>query len=210
MIKTLPRIGIIGSGRLGTAVARQALSAGYEVSIANAHGPGSLNLITKVLLPGAIAATVEATVLNNDIVVLAMPMSQYHTLPAKAFENKIVIDAMNYWEPTEGHITELTEATTTSELVQSYLQGVRVVKSLNHVAYNELNEHALPIKHMERRAIAMAGDNLAAKTAVASFIETLGFDAVDFGALRQGGQFQPDTQLFNARLTRNAMLALKA
>lgn len=210
MTSNLPRIGIIGSGRLGTALAKQALKANYQVTIANAHGPDTLSLITKILLPGATAATVEGAVLQSDIVVLAMPMNQYKTLPISAFRGKIVIDAMNYWEPTEGHITELSQSRTTSELVQDYLPGAQLVKSFNHVAYNELNEHALPADHIDRRAIAVAGDSADAKVKVEAFIQTLGFDTVDFGELAHGIQFQPDTPLFNARLTKSAMVSLKA
>ena len=71
---TKPRIGIIGAGRLGTVIARQALAADYQVSIANSKkDPTSLHFILSVLLPDAEPATVQKVVEQSDIVILAIP-----------------------------------------------------------------------------------------------------------------------------------------
>ena len=60
---TKPAIGIIGAGRLGTVIARQALAAGYHVTIANSKkDPTSLRFILSVLLPGAEPASVQSVV----------------------------------------------------------------------------------------------------------------------------------------------------
>jgi predicted dinucleotide-binding enzyme len=198
-----PTIGVIGAGRLGTAIARQSLTAGYTVRIANSRGPETLTLMVSVLLPGAVAVTVEEAIDASDIVILAVPLNQYSTLSPTLFVGKIVIDAMNYWPPTEGDIAEfMNEKVSSSEYIQQYLPGAQVVKTLNHVAYNELEEHSLPPSHPKRRAIAMVGDDGDVKKQVAQFIDSLGFDAVDLGDLAHGNKFQPDTKLFNARLTK--------
>jgi predicted dinucleotide-binding enzyme len=139
---------------------------------------------------------------QSDIIILAIPLNQYKSLPPELFAGKIVIDAMNYWPPTEGHIAEFAdENATSSEYIQQYLKGSRVVKTLNHVAYNELEEHSLPTGSVDRRAIAIVGDNDDAKVQVAHFIDEIGFDAVDLGKLSEGRKFQPGTKLFNARYT---------
>jgi predicted dinucleotide-binding enzyme len=201
-MKNKAKIGIIGAGRLGTAVARQSLKAGYEVAITNAHGPESLRLTLSVLLPGAVAMDVPDLIAASDIVILAIPLNQYSTLAPDSLAGKIVIDAMNYWPPTEGDIPEfMIEGVTTSEYLQQYFKGSRLVKTLNHVAYNELEEHSLPPNTPGRRAIALAGDDEDAKKEVEVFINDLGFDPVDLGSLSQGKKFQPDTPLFNARYT---------
>lgn len=198
---TNPTIGIIGAGRLGTAIARQALDAGYVVRITNSRGPDTLKLMLNVLLSGAQAATLEAVVKDSDIIVLAIPLNQYKTLVPQLFAGKIVIDAMNYWPPTEGAIPEfMDENITSSEYIQQYLKDAYVVKTLNHVAYNEIEEHSLPSAHPKRRAIAIAGNHADAKKQVEQFINSLGFDPIDLGDLSSGSKFQPDTKLFNARL----------
>ena len=197
-----PTVGVIGSGRLGTAVASLLLRAGCSVRIANSRGPESMKLMLSVLLPGAVASTVEDAVAKSDIVVLAIPLHEYTTLPRVLFKDKITIDAMNYWPPTEGDIAEFMQSDTTpSQYIAQYLTGARVVKTLNHVAYNELGEHSLPHGNAGRRAIAMAGDDQDVKAVVSTLIDAMGFDVVDMGALAQGRLFQPDTPLFNARLS---------
>ncbi|HEV7952174.1 MAG TPA: NAD(P)-binding domain-containing protein [Candidatus Saccharimonadales bacterium] len=201
--KARPIIGIIGAGRLGTAIARQSLKSGYGVNITNSRGPQSLEFMLGVLLPGAKALTVHDLIKKSDLVILAMPLNKYNTLNPTWLADKIVIDAMNYWPPTEGEIPEFMDAkVTSSEYLQQYFKGVRLVKTLNHVAYNEIEEHSLSLGTPQRRAIALAGDDIEAKASVEQFIDALGFDPIDLGDLRQGSSLQPDTPLFNARLTK--------
>jgi predicted dinucleotide-binding enzyme len=196
-------IGIIGAGRLGTAIARQSLTVGYRVNISNSRGPQSLELMLGVLLPGAVALTVKDVAQKSDIIILAMPLNKYRALDPKWLAGKIVIDAMNYWPPTEGEIPEfMNEQVTSSEYLQQYFDKARIVKTLNHVAYSEIEEHSLPPAHPQRRAIALSGNDIAAKKQAEQFIDTLGFDTIDLGDLKQGSKFQPDTKLFNARLTK--------
>jgi len=197
-----PTIGIIGAGRLGTVLAKQALKAGYKVRIANSRGPETLSLILRVLLPVAQAATVHDVIELSDIIILAIPLNKYKSLPPELFHNKIVIDAMNYWPPTEGRIEEFDDDTSSSSVyMQKYLTKARLVKTLNHVAYNELNEHSLPEGNPNRRAIVMASDDKEAKLQIAKVINDLGFDPVDLGRLEEGKKFQPGTNLFDARFT---------
>jgi 8-hydroxy-5-deazaflavin:NADPH oxidoreductase len=200
----LPIIGIIGAGRLGTAIARQSLKVGYQVNISNSRGPESLTLMLSVLLPGAMPLTVHDLIKKSELIILAMPLNKYVSLDPQWLAGKIVIDAMNYWPPTEGEIPEfMNERVTSSEHLQQHFKTARIVKTLNHVAYNELEEHSLPPGNTERRAIALAGDDIDANKLVEQFIDTLGFDPIDIGSLRRGGQFQPDTPLFNARLSKH-------
>jgi 8-hydroxy-5-deazaflavin:NADPH oxidoreductase len=199
--RTKPRIGIIGAGRLGTVLARQALAAGYHVTIANSKKDlTSLRFILSVLLPDAEPATVQNVVEQSDIVILAIPLDKYNQLPADVFAQKLVIDAMNYWPLTEGYIAEFEdESSSSSEYIQGYLPQATVMKSLNHVAYNEIEEHSLPKGDPDRRAILVAGDDIDAKRQVRDFIDDLGFDSVDLGELKEGKKFQPGTKLFNTR-----------
>lgn len=203
-----PTIGIIGAGRLGTAIARQAINANYSVRIANSRGPESMKLILGVLLPTVVASTVQEVAEQSDIIILAIPLNKYTSLEPEWFSGKLVIDAMNYWAPTEGYIKEFAdESGTSSEYIQSYLPTANVIKSLNHIAYAEINEHSAPEYSPGRRAIAVAGDSKASKETVQSFINDLGFDAVDLGGIEEGRKFQPDTNLFNTRFTKGQLLA---
>jgi len=195
------KIGIIGAGRLGTSLARLSLNGGHEVAIANSRGPESLELSTKVLIPGARPAELTEVVRDTDFVILALPFHQAIQLDKTLFDGKLVIDATNYWAPVEGTIEVLDASElSSSEYIQQYFDTARIVKSLNHIAYNELEEHT-----GTGRVVLVASDDDDAKQRVVHYIESLGFDASNGGTLAEGLHFQPDTQLFNTRFTRDQL-----
>ncbi|WP_246036368.1 NADPH-dependent F420 reductase [Sinomonas susongensis] len=143
MSQGIGSIGILGAGRVGTAVARAALKAGYEVRIATSRPVEDIALIVEIITPGAVAVT-AAEAAQADIVVLALPLHNYRTLDAGALADRVVVDAMNYWEPTDGAMPELGDGRGTSEAVQDFLEASRVVKTLNHIGYHELEADGRP------------------------------------------------------------------
>ena len=76
------RIGIIGSGAIGTAIARLAVAADLDVLIANSRGPESLQDLVAELGPHAQAGTVRQAVEFGDVPVLAIPLTAYPALAA--------------------------------------------------------------------------------------------------------------------------------
>lgn len=203
--KPVRTVGILGAGRLGTALARQALRAGYEVEIATASPPADVALILEFMAPGARAVSAEALARDADIVVLAVPLGKYRTLRPETLSGKIVIDAMNYWAPTDGTIAAFEGEASSSEVVQEFLAGARLVKTLNHIGYHELEDEGLPPGSPGRRALAVAGDDAEARAAVALFIDRLGFDAVDAGPLSTARLFAAGTAIFGGRFRRDEM-----
>ncbi|MBI3889235.1 NAD(P)-binding domain-containing protein [Candidatus Saccharibacteria bacterium] len=204
-----PKIGIIGAGKLGTALARMFAGSYENVAIINSRAPDSLKLQLQILLPGVQAMEVHELIKWADIIILATPLRQYQTLPLSEMAGKIVVDAMNYWSPVDGKIAEFEKyADSSSELIAQSIPGARIVKTLNTVAYSELEEHALPKGDEKRRAIALAGDDTDANALVAQLIDAIGFDAVTIGMLKNGTLLQPDTELFNVRVTADEMYAV--
>ncbi|TFD62752.1 NADP oxidoreductase [Cryobacterium suzukii] len=201
-------IGILGAGRVGTALARQALKAGYQVRIATTQPAADNALLVDIVTPGALAVE-SSQAAASDLVVLAIPLHKYRTLNPDSLAGRIVIDAMNYWAPVDGVFDDFeSDARTTSEVVEGFLQHARVVKSLNHIGYHELEEDDRPAGDETRRALALAGDDDEAKALVASFIDRLGYDAVDAGPLAAGRSFQPATEIFTGSHTANQLVAL--
>jgi len=187
------RLGIVGAGKFGTTVARAAIAAGYDVAISGSGPADDIALTVDVLAAGAHAATTDEVVRHADIIVLAVPTHRFRELPRDQFAGKILIDAMNYWQPVDGDDPELTAAPGgTSTIVQGRFPTARVVKSLNQLGYHQLEETQRPMGEPDRIAIGAAGDDRLAVRRVMRLLDRLGFDPVDAGPLKNGSALEPD------------------
>jgi predicted dinucleotide-binding enzyme len=196
------RLGIVGAGKLGTAIARAAIAAGYDVALSGSGPADEIALTVDVLAPGARAVTTEEVVRHADVIVLAVPTHRFRQLPEDLFAGKILIDAMNYWPPIDGDDPELAAAADgTSVVVQAHFSSARVVKSLNQLGYHELEETRRPQGAPGRVAVGAAGEDRTAVTAVLRLVDRLGFDPVDAGPLEHGVALQPDGSPFAVTYT---------
>jgi predicted dinucleotide-binding enzyme len=187
------RLGIVGAGKFGTTLARAAVAAGYDVTISSSGAPDDIALTVDVLAPGATAATTEEVVHNADMIVLAVPTHRFRELPRDLFAGKILIDAMNYWQPVDGDDPDLAAAPDgTSMIVKERFRSARVVKSLNQLSYHQLEENSRSKEAPDRIAIGAAGDDRLAVRKVMRLLDRLGFDPVDAGPLKNGLALEPD------------------
>ena len=208
----LPRIAVLGAGHVGPVIARVALEAGYQVSIAASGDPEQIELIVQVLAPGAEPRWAAEAVEEADLVVLAIPLHTFTTLDPSLLDGKLVVDTMNYWPPVDG-IQELFEDRRygSSEIVQRRLVRSTVVKTLNHIGYHELEDERRPTGSPERRALGVSGDDPRAVDAVAELVECIGYDAVRFDCLSAGRLLEPGGPVFGASLHRTEFeLAVRA
>jgi predicted dinucleotide-binding enzyme len=192
-------IGIIGAENIGQALTRISTDAGYDVVVANSRDPETLqDFVSGVndrasVKGSARGATAEEAATAGDLAVVTVPLRAIGEVPAQPLAGKVVIDTCNYYPQRGGRMPELEdERTTTSELVQSHLPGARVVKAFNHIYAADLAGRGTPPGTPHRRALAIAGD-ASAKEVVASYLDDLGFDAVDLGPLAEGWRVQRDT-----------------
>jgi 8-hydroxy-5-deazaflavin:NADPH oxidoreductase len=179
---------------------------GYDVVISNSRGPQTLADLVAELGPRARAATPEEAAKAGDIVVVTIPLKNLRDVPAAPLAGKIVIDTLNYYPQRDGHIADLdNEKTTTSEMVQAHLPASKVVKAFNHIYAAELTTHGQPAGSAGRRALAIAGNDAAAKKEVAALIDQFGYDTVDVGPLSESWRIQRDTPGYGPRRTAEAL-----
>jgi predicted dinucleotide-binding enzyme len=190
-------IGLIGSGNIGSTIARLAVDAGYDVVLSNSRGPETLADLVAKLGPRSRAATAADAAEAADIAVVTVPLKSYRQVPVEPLRGKVVIDTNNYYPDRDGHIAQLDdESTTTSELLQAHLDGSSVVKAFNNIYVDHLATLARPAGDPERSVLTIAGDDAEAKTTVRQFLDAIGYDTLDVGALAEGWRFQRDTPAY--------------
>jgi len=191
-------IGFIGSGHIGSTVARLAVDAGHDVVLSNSRGPETLQELVDDLGPHARAGTTEEAA-AGDLVVLTIPLKSVGTVPAESLRGKVVIDTSNYYPQRDGQIAALDAgSTTTSELVQSMLPDSTVVKAFNNINYRHLGSLQRAAGSPERSALPIAGDDADAKARVSAFLDSIGYDAYDTGSLADSWRFDVGTPAYGA------------
>ncbi len=199
----LRRIAVLGSGHVGPVIARLALDAGFEVAIAGSGDPEKIALMTQVVIPGAEPRWAAEAIQDAGLVVLAIPLHRFATLEPTLVAGKVVIDAMNYWPSADG-VQAMFEGRrySSSEIVQRRLDRSTVVKTLNHIGYQDLEDARRPAGSPERLAIGVAGDDTGAVDLVEQFIDRLGYQPVRLDSLSSGRLLEPGGPVFGAVLGR--------
>ncbi|MGH1977171.1 NADPH-dependent F420 reductase [Rothia sp. L_38] len=193
------KVSILGAGKLGTALARLSVAAGHETLIYARPKP-LLDIILSSLVPEAQLVDFESA-LKADIVIVALPRTALPNFDFSAAHG-LVVDATNPWESAGTAGTEFE------------LPGVQVpvVRTLNHIAYDDLtsdsrvlNPHALP------RAVAVidAGQGDKALETACELVSSLGFDVVLMPE-SAAHLFEPDSPAFGAFLTKEQMEELRS
>lgn len=177
---------IIGTGAIGTALARQFARKAIPVHIANSHGPASIAGLVEELGPSVHPVElVEA--LASDIVILAVPFNSVADAVARVgdWQGRIVIDATNAINFTDFSPADLG-GRPSSDIVARLVPGARLVKAFNTLPAAVLA--ARPDLGGGRRTIfASSNDDDAART-FAALAEALGFATINLGRIDEGGR----------------------
>lgn len=195
------QIGIVGSGQMGSTLARHFIRAGYEVAISNSRGPETLRELEAELGDRGHAVTARQAGKFGDVVVVSIPFRSYCDVSAPSLAGKVVIDTMNYHPDRDGHFGQIDDGgITSSEMLARRLPGARVVKAFNAIRWTSLRDSARPGAGGQRIDIPVSGNDMAAKETVSRLIAEIGFDPVDAGPLVEGGRAR---QTLTCRQARN-------
>ncbi|UQN28652.1 NADPH-dependent F420 reductase [Brachybacterium kimchii] len=193
-------IGIIGAGNIGSQVARAALTAGYDVVIANSRGPETLADLVSELGDDARAATATEAGEAGDVVVVTVPLKAIDRIPVEPLAGKIVLDTNNYYPGRDGQIPALDAGeTTTSQLLQEHLPTSKVVKAFNHIPAADITTDVAPAGTPDRRALAVSSDDPEALEFATKLYDEFGFDAVDVSPLSESWRVERDRPAYVVR-----------
>jgi 8-hydroxy-5-deazaflavin:NADPH oxidoreductase len=189
-------LGLIGSGRIGSTVARLAVDAGHDVVLSNSRGPETLADLVAELGPRARAATGAEAATAGALVLVSTPLSAYPSLPAAALVGKTVLDTGNYYPQRDGQIPLLDSGELTgSEYLARHLPGARVVKVFNNIFFKHLQNLPRSVGATDRTYLPAAGDD-AAVADVAAFLDSIGYGTAGYGPLAEGWRQQPGTPAY--------------
>ncbi len=194
---TAQRYAIVGSGNIGTALARLFARAGLEVSIANTRGPESLRELAASI--GTAVHPVELTdALTSDVIIMAIQFAaveQFGTsLPD--WTGKIVVDTTNAFYTPDAD--DILRGRLSTQYAAEQLPGAEVVKAFNQLPANTLAAELDP--EAGRRVIFIATDFPHAGDQIADLVDQLGLAAVQLGPVNEGGRL---IQAPNALVLRN-------
>lgn len=197
-------IGIIGTGNIGSILARELTKLGHHVSISNSRGPESLRSVAAQT--GAKAVTVEEAAKAKNLVIITVPQKAVVKLPVDILtrSSAIIIDTCNYYPARDGQIQEIDNGFIESEWVEKILNH-KVIKAFNNIQAPSLDTKSLPEGSPNRVALAISGDDIKSKKIVSVLIDKLGFDVVDNGQLSESWRQHPGTPAYCQDLNANAL-----
>ena len=200
MLRDMTTIGIIGSGHVGSSLAQAAIAHGYDVVLSNSQGPDSLAGLVAALGAKARAATPAGAAAAGDFAIVAIPLTTIDQVPVEPLAGKVVIATVNYFPQRFGRIPAIDDGTTTAPgLLQAHLPASRVVRAFSMINAADMSGDGHPPGDPKRRALALAGDDPAARHLVAGLYDEFGFDAVDIGGLAESWRIEAGQPAFVVR-----------
>jgi predicted dinucleotide-binding enzyme len=195
------RIGIIGTGHIGGALAKLWVQAGHEVLISSRH-PGELKSLAAALGPKARVGTPREAALFGPVVLVSVP---YKALPELGQDlkaelaGKIVLDTCNPYPERDGPMALEARKEGTGVASLRLLPGVRLVRAFNAINYNDLEQ--LAHRSGAPVAIPLAGDDPEALAVAQTLVREAGFEPVVVGGLSRAREFDVGTNPYTRIMT---------
>jgi predicted dinucleotide-binding enzyme len=189
---------IVGTGNIGSALARLFGRAGLEVRIANTRGPSTISELAASAGPSVLPVSL-ADALARDVIFLAIPFTAVEQFGKELpdWTGKTVVDATNaHYAPNAAK--DMLKGRLSSHYVAEVLPGARVVKAFNQLPAQTL---AAPVPPAQgRRVVFVSSDFPESSAQIAQLADALGLSAIELGAISEGGRL---IEVPNALVLRN-------
>ena len=188
------KIGVVGSGRVGSALGGVWVKKGHEVMFSSRTLEDDKALAAK-LGGGAKAGTPREAAQFGEVLLVSVP---YGALPdvgkqlGSLLKGKVVIDTCNPFPGRDGEVAEWARKKGAGHASAELLPGARIVRAFNAVgAYRMGQVHEEP----GRVGMPIAGDDAKAIEIASRLIRDIGFEPVLVGGLAMGKHLMPGTPL---------------
>jgi predicted dinucleotide-binding enzyme len=199
------KIGIIGSGNIGSTVGTLWVKAGHSVLFSSRH-PEQLKPLVDGLGALARAGTVREALTFGDVVFIGVPYGAYPQIGkdyAKDFPGKIVLDAGNAVLARDGEVGKEARENGVGLTSAKYLAGARIVRAFNTLNFRRLA--SLSNRPEGRIAIPIASDDQDALKVASSLVRDAGFEPVIVGSLERSKYFAQGGPLYGQEITAQEM-----
>jgi len=189
------KIGVVGSGRIGSALGGLWLKAGHEVMFSSLDLEHDKALAAKLGGKARAGTSREATAFG-EVVLMAVP---YGALPqlgkdlAAGIKGKVVIDACNPFPSRDGEIANWARDKGAGLASAELLAGARLVRAFNAIGAARLP--AIAQDKGQRVGMPIAGDDAAAIEVASRLVRDAGLEPVLVGSLARGRYLMPGTPL---------------
>jgi predicted dinucleotide-binding enzyme len=195
------KVGIIGSGHIGSTIGSLWVKAGHPVMFSSRH-PEELAPLVEGLGPLAKGGTVADAIAFGDAVLIAVPYKAYPQIGqdyGSKLAGKVVLDAGNATAARDGEILNEVREEGIGVTSAKYLPGARIVRAFNAISYKVFAAEAN--RAGDRMAIPLAGDDKDALTVASTLVHDAGFDPVVVGPLARAMVFAQGGPLYGQQLT---------
>ena len=195
------KIGIIGTGEIGGALARHWGAAGHELLISSRH-PEQLKALAAQIGPNVRVGTPREAAAFGEVVLVSVP---YYATPqvgrdyAAELAGKVVLDTGNPYPGRDGDMAVRDRKRGTGVASAEYLPGTRLVRAFNAINSGPLANQAF--RKPERLGIPLAADDPRAMQVAEQLVRDAGFDPVPVGALSRAREFDVGTPVYVRGMT---------
>lgn len=197
------KVGIIGTGNIGSTLVLKLSEAGHSVKVANSRGPETID--KDLLAKGAHAVTADNAVKDVDVIILSTPFSaikEIVPLFINVTKDIVVIDTSNYYPQRDGKIDAVEAGQVESEWVIEQI-GHPIAKAWNTILAASFAEKANVANSSNRLAIPVAANDEKTMQVALSLVEATGLDAVDGGNITDSWRQQPGSPVYCTELTKD-------